>query len=128
MPIIYRRLPDKHGKNTQGESMGHWMLLLAAIVLEVAGTTAMKLSQGFSRFYPSVLIFVFYAASFTAFTFALKRIDVSVAYAVWSGIGTVLITAIGILYFREAVTPMKLISIMLIIVGVAGLNLGGIKD
>jgi len=108
--------------------MGHWLLLLAAIVLEVAGTTAMKLSEGFSRLYPSVLIFAFYAASFTAFTFALKKIDVSIAYAVWSGIGTALITAIGIFYFREAVTPMKLISIMLIIIGVVGLNLSGIKD
>ena len=105
--------------------MQHWLFLASAIVLEVAGTTSMKLSEGFSRFVPSVLLFIFYSASFVALTFALKKIEVSVAYAVWSGIGTTLVAAIGILYFREAVTGLKLISILLIIVGVVGLNLSG---
>ena len=74
---------------------------------------------------PSVLIFVFYAASFWGLTLALKRIDVSVAYAIWSGLGTVLITGIGILYFREPATVVRFISIGMIILGVVGLNLGG---
>ena len=108
--------------------MTHWFFLAGAIVLEVAGTTAMKLSEGFTRLAPSVLIFVFYAASFVALTFALKKIEVSVAYAVWSGIGTALIAAIGILYFREEATALKFISLLLIIIGVVGLNLGGAKQ
>ncbi len=107
--------------------MQHWLFLAGAIVLEVAGTTSMKLSEGFTKLIPSVLLFVFYAASFVALTFALKRIEVSVAYAVWSGVGTALIAAIGILYFREAATVLKFISILLIILGVVGLNLGGAK-
>ena len=107
--------------------MTHWLFLAGAIVLEVAGTTAMKLSEGFTRLAPSVLIFVFYSASFVALTFALKKIEVSVAYAVWSGIGTALIAAIGILYFREEATALKFISLLLIIIGVVGLNLGGAK-
>lgn len=107
--------------------MQQWFLLAAAIALEVAGTTAMKLSEGFTRPLPSALIFVFYAASFTALTYALKKIDVSVAYAVWSGVGTILIAAIGIVYFREAATTLKLVSILLIVAGVVGLNLGGAK-
>ncbi|MFQ5458241.1 MAG: DMT family transporter [Myxococcota bacterium] len=103
--------------------MPHWLYLTAAIVLEVEGTTCMKLSAGFSRLLPSILIFAFYAASFTALTYALKRIDVSVAYAIWSGLGTVLITAIGMLYFREPATAVRFLSIALIIAGVVGLNL-----
>lgn len=105
--------------------MQHWLYLAGAIVLEVAGTTCMKLSEGFTRMLPSVLIFIFYAASFWGLTLALKRIDVSVAYAIWSGLGTVLITAIGILYFREPATVVRFISIGMIILGVVGLNLGG---
>ena len=73
-----------------------WLFLGLAIVLEVCGTTCMKLSQGFSKVIPSVLIFVFYGLSFTAFTFALKRIDLSFAYAIWAGLGVMLIGTIGI--------------------------------
>lgn len=103
--------------------MQHWLYLAAAIILEVAGTTSMKLSEGFTRAIPSVLLFIFYGASFAALTLALRRIDVSIAYAVWSGVGTALITAIGVLFFREPATVLKLICIGLIVLGVVGLNL-----
>jgi small multidrug resistance pump len=103
----------------------HWFYLLLAIVLEVTGTTCMKLSAGFTKMLPSVLMFVFYILSFSALTLALKKVDVSVAYAIWSGMGTALIATIGILWFNEPLTMMKLISLVLIIVGVIGLNLGG---
>jgi small multidrug resistance pump len=107
--------------------MQSWLILACAIVLEVAGTTSMKLSEGFTKLVPSVLIFVFYAASFTALTFALKKIEMSVAYAVWSGVGTVLIVLIGVFYFSETLNSLKAISILLIIAGVVGLNLSGAK-
>jgi small multidrug resistance pump len=107
--------------------MQSWLFLTAAIVLEVCGTTSMKLSDGFSRPLPSVLIFVFYAGSFYFLTLALKRFDVSIAYAVWSGLGTALIATIGIAYFKEPVTLLKLASLALIIVGVVGVNLSGAK-
>ena len=103
--------------------MIHWLFLAAAILLEVAGTVSMKLSEGFTRLLPSILLFVFYAASFTALTFSLKRIDLSIAYTVWAGVGTALIALVGILCFREPVTMMKTMSICLIIMGVAGLSL-----
>ncbi len=103
--------------------MNSWICLAGAIVLEVAGTTAMKLSEGFTRIVPSVLIFLFYGLSFTALTFALKKIDVSIAYAVWSGVGTALIALIGFAFFREPVTMLKIASLGLIIAGVVGLNL-----
>ena len=102
-----------------------WLYLALAILLEVSGTTCMKLSQGFTKLVPSILLFVFYTMSMGMLTLALKKIDVSVAYAVWSGVGTALIAAIGVLWFKEPVTALKLISLGLIIIGVVGLNLSG---
>ncbi len=102
-----------------------WLFLTVAIVLEVCGTTCMKLSEGFSKLTPSVLIFIFYGPSFIAFTFAHKRIDVSFAYAVWAGLGLLLINAVGILWFRGTASTLRIVSMGLIIIGVAGLNLGG---
>jgi small multidrug resistance pump len=102
-----------------------WLFLVLAIVLEVSGTTSMKLSQGFTRLLPSALVFVFYGLSLSALTLALKGIEVSIAYAVWSGLGTALIATAGVAWFKEPLTPLKLASIALIIVGVIGLNLGG---
>ncbi len=107
--------------------MRYWAYLACAIFLEAAGTTSMKLSEGFTKRVPSVLLFVLYAASFVALTFSLRKIEVSIAYAIWSGIGTGLITVIGIFYFRETATAFKLISIALILVGVVGLNLSGVE-
>ena len=107
--------------------MQYWVYLVCAIALEVAGTTSMKISAGFTKLAPSVLIFVFYAASFVMLTFALKKIDVSVAYAIWSGIGTALIACIGMLYFPEPATAVKFVSIGLILLGVVGLNLAGAR-
>ncbi|WHY23813.1 multidrug efflux SMR transporter [Bacillus halotolerans] len=100
-----------------------WMFLCLAILFEVAGTVSMKLSSGFTRLLPSVLLLFFYGGSLFFLTLTLKSIDVSVAYAVWSGMGIVLITVVGFLYFQENISVMKLISIGLIIAGVVSLNL-----
>lgn len=104
-------------------ALAEWVYLGLAIVLEVAGTTCMKLSQGFTRVWPTVFMVLFYVLTFWALTLSLRRIDVSLAYAIWAGIGTALIAVIGILWFKEPVTALKLGSIGLIIVGVVGLNL-----
>ena len=64
------------------------VLLIRATLLEVSGTDSMKLSEGFSRMVSSVLLFFFYAMSFILLVFALKRIEISIAYSVWSGLGT----------------------------------------
>jgi len=102
-----------------------WVYLGLAILLEVSGTTCMKLSEGFTKTVPSILLFVFYTLSFGMLTLALKKLDVSIAYAVWSGVGTALIASIGVLWFKEPATAMKLVSLGLIILGVVGLNLSG---
>jgi len=104
-----------------------WFLLALAIVLEVAGTTCMKLSSGFKELVPSVLVFVFYGFSFTAFIYALKTIDLSITYAIWAGLGLALIAAISILYFKEPMTVQRMIFIGLILIGVIGLSLNAVK-
>ncbi len=88
----------------------------------------MKLSAGFTKTIPSIMMFVFYLASLAVLTLALKKIDVSIAYAVWAGLGTALIATIGIVYFHESATLLKTISILLIIAGVVGLHLSGAKS
>lgn len=102
-----------------------WFYLMTAIIFEVIGTVSMKFSNGFKNIMPSIMAFLFYGLCLTCLTFALKKIDVSIAYAIWSGLGTVLVATIGILWFRESVTVLKLISIGLITLGVIGLNIPG---
>lgn len=101
----------------------YWLCLAAAILFEVSGTTCMKLSQGFSKMLPSVSVFILYGISFSLMILALKRIDLGVAYAIWSGLGTALIATIGISCFGESASPLKIVSIVLVITGVVGLHL-----
>jgi len=100
-----------------------WIFLSIAILFEVAGTTSMKLSRGFAELLPSVGVFVFYLCSAAAVVLALRRLELSIAYAVWSGVGTALTVMIGIAYFREPLTAMKLASIAFVVIGIAGLSL-----
>lgn len=92
-------------------------------MLEVAGTTCMKLSEGFAKFGPTVLLVLFYSLSFGSLTLCLKKLEVSTAYAIWSGLGTTIIALIGIAYFKEPLSWLKAFSIALIVAGVMLLNL-----
>lgn len=102
-----------------------WVYLVLAIVFEVAGTTSMKLSEGFTKPLWSVGIVAFYGASLYLLTLTLKTMDVSLSYAVWAGLGTALVAAIGVLWFHEPLTALKMVSLALIVAGVVGLNLDG---
>jgi len=104
-----------------------WFLLALAIAFEASGTTCMKLSDGFKEIAPSALVFVFYGLSFTAFIYALKTINLSIGYAIWAGLGLALITAIGILYFKEPATIQKMAFILLILIGVIGLSVSAVR-
>lgn len=99
--------------------------LLLAIGFEVTGTTALKLSNGFTKLVPSIIVVAGYALSFFIMSQTLKKIDVGTAYAIWSGLGTALIATIGVLWFKEPLTMLKIGSIAFIILGVIGLNIGG---
>lgn len=83
----------------------------------------MKLSHGFTRRGPTIMMFIFYGLGFIPLTLSLRRIDLSLAYAIWSGIGTAVVTVIGILYFKEPATLIKVVSIALIVIGVFGLQI-----
>jgi small multidrug resistance pump len=102
-----------------------WLFLLIAILSEVAGTICMKLSMGLTRLIPTIVMFVLYGISFTALAFSLKTIDVSVSYAIWSGLGTAVIAVAGYFIFGEPLGALKVASICLIIAGVVGLNIAG---
>jgi small multidrug resistance pump len=104
-----------------------WLLLAIGILTELGGSTCMKLSDGFSNIYASILTFVFWGISFTAFIFALKEFDLSFAYAIWAGMGILLVSMIGMVYFKEPVSSMKILSILVIVAGVIMLNLSNIK-
>lgn len=99
--------------------------MLFAIFLEVLGTTCLKLSDGMTKWTPTLLLLPFYGGSFFALARALKVLDVGVAYAVWAGLGTALIAAIGFIYFGEHATAAKIFCLALIIGGIIGLNLTG---
>lgn len=113
----------KKNLSTQRGKMTAWLYLILAIFLEVAGTTAMKLSEGYTKLMPSIAMFVFYLLSLVTLTFALKKFDMSMAYGIWAGVGTALIAVVGVIYFKEPLGLLKLVSIGLIIIGVLGLHL-----
>ena len=102
-----------------------WIFLTAAILFEVAGITSIKLSRGLSEPVPSLAVVVFYVCSAAAVILALKKLELSTAYAIWSGVGTALAAAIGVVYFREPMTLLKIASLALIIVGVVELSFAG---
>jgi small multidrug resistance pump len=93
-------------------------------MFEVLGTTFMKLSRGFVRPGPTVGMFLAYGIGLALMNLVLKRMDVSIVYAIWSGVGTAMVAVIGFLWFKEPVTAIKIISITFIIFGVIGLNIG----
>lgn len=100
-----------------------YVLLAFAILAEVAGTTSLKFSNGFTRLWPSVGTLVGYGLSFYLLSLVLKSVPVGTAYAIWSAVGTALIATIGILFLGEAATLQRLLGIALVIVGVVILNL-----
>ncbi len=100
----------------------HWLHLAIAIVFEIVGTTCMKLSDGLTKLVPVVVMFTCFALAFVFNALALRVLDLSITYAIWSGVGTAATAAIGILFFKEPVTALKLGSIALIVVGVVGLR------
>ncbi|HET6359853.1 MULTISPECIES: multidrug efflux SMR transporter [unclassified Streptomyces] len=100
-------------------------LLAAAIAAEVAGTTAMKYSEGFTRLWPSLLTVAGYLLAFTLLAQTLKTLSVGTAYAIWAGVGTAAVAAIGMLFLGESTSLAKLTGIALVIVGVVVLTLGG---
>jgi small multidrug resistance pump len=99
-----------------------WMMLGLAIVAEVIGTTALKASEGFTRLAPSLIVVAGYAVAFYCLSLVLKSIPVGVTYAIWSGLGIVLITMVAFLVYGQRIDLAGLVGMGLIIAGVVVLN------
>ena len=95
-----------------------YVYLLVAIVAEVLGTVALKSSQEFTRFWPSVAVVVGYAVAFYMLTLVLRTIPVGIAYAFWAGLGIVLVTLIGVVAFGERLDLPAIVGLAMIIGGV----------
>lgn len=104
-----------------------YVFLLSAIASELAGTSLLKLSNGFTRLWPTLGCLAAYGLSFIFLSQAVRTIPVAVSYAIWSGLGTAGIVAIAALFLGEPITLVRVLGIGLIVVGVVILNLGGFR-
>ncbi|MCP9610664.1 DMT family transporter [Coprobacter tertius] len=102
--------------------MKQYLFLLLAILCEISGTSTLKLSEQFTKFWPSVFTIAAYTASFYCLSIVLKAIPVGIAYAIWSGAGIVFITLIGLLFFKQHLDLPAIIGLLLIIAGVIIIN------
>lgn len=100
----------------------YWLFLFAAIVSEVTATSSLKASAGFSKIIPSVVVVIGYALSFYFLSLVLKAIPIGIAYAVWAGLGIVLLALVGWIVFGQALDTPALIGIALILAGVIVMN------
>jgi small multidrug resistance pump len=100
-----------------------YLYLLVAVCLEVAGTAALHASQQFTRPLPLAIMAACYLASFFFLSLTLRVIPVGIAYAIWSGLGVVLITIVGIVMFRQKIDAAAVIGLSLIVAGVVVVNL-----
>jgi small multidrug resistance pump len=100
-----------------------YLLLGIAIVAEVIATSAMKASEGFTRFWPSVLVVIGYGIAFYFLSLTLKTIPLGIAYAIWSGVGIVLISAAGVVLYKQTLDLPAVIGLLLIIAGVLIVNI-----
>jgi small multidrug resistance pump len=101
----------------------NWVILGFGIVFEVLGTICMKFADGFTKLVPSILVFLFYGLSLVSLVFVLKKMEVSIAYAIWASAGIVLIALIGMIFYKEPISVPRVISILLIVTGIFGLEL-----
>jgi len=104
-----------------------YLLLAGAIAVEIAATSLLKTTDGFTRPLPTAACLLGYALAFVLLAQAVKTVQVGVAYALWSGLGTVAIVAIGALFLDEPLTALKVGGIVLVVSGVVILNLGGAR-
>lgn len=102
--------------------MNKWLVLGIAIVSETVATSALKSSEGFTKLVPSIIVVAGYALAFYFLSMTLKAIPVGVAYAIWSGVGIVLISLVGWLMFGQKLDAPALIGMALIVAGVVIMN------
>jgi quaternary ammonium compound-resistance protein SugE len=102
-----------------------WIVLIVSGLLEAGWALSLKASDGFTRLWPSVSFGVLAILSFAGLSWALRSLPVGVAYGVWVGIGASATAILAIVLFGESVSVLKIVSLVLIVAGVVGLNLSG---
>ena len=102
--------------------MNHWLALATAIVAEVIGTTALKASNEFTRLWPSLIVVVGYGTAFYFMSISMRVLPVGIMYAIWSGMGIVLVSIIGWAVYRQALDVPAMIGMGLIIAGAIVIN------
>lgn len=107
---------------TSLESMTPFVLLLIAIACEITGTTALRISEGFTKLWPSVWVAVSYVISFYLYALVLKHLPMGIAYVIWGGLGGVGVVLIGVLFWRDQIGPVQILGMILIFAGAVLLN------
>jgi small multidrug resistance pump len=105
------------------DAMSGYVWLAIAIVAEVIGTSALRASEGFSRLWPSLVVLAGYGVAFYCLSLTLKSLPVGIAYAIWSGVGIVLITLVALVVYRQVPDVAAIAGLGLIVAGVVVLNL-----
>lgn len=101
----------------------HWLFLAVAVVFETVGTVALQASHQFTRPWPSAVVLVSYAVCFYLLSFTLRAMPVGIVYALWSGLGICLISAIAWVVYGQKLDPAAIAGMALIIAGIAVINL-----
>ncbi|HEX5018077.1 MAG TPA: multidrug efflux SMR transporter [Actinomycetes bacterium] len=105
--------------------MPTWLLLASAILFEVTGTVFLRVSDGFTKFWPSLVVVIGYGASFYLLALIMKTgIPQGIVYAIWSAFGIALVTLIGMAAFNDKITPITGVGLVIVIVGVVLVQLG----
>ena len=100
----------------------HWVALFLAGLFEVCWAVGLKMTDGFSKLLPSIVTIVGTILSFALLSVAMKKLPLSMAYAIWTGIGTVGTVLFGVFYFHEPITLPRIICVAMIVVGIMGLK------
>ena len=99
-----------------------WFFLALGILFEIIALVFMKKSEGFTKLFPILFVFLFYSLALGCLILVLRKMDTSVAYAIWASAGIFIMAIVGIFYLKEPVSVIKVVSLLLILLGVIGLE------
>jgi len=125
--VTPRTIASSSRRRSISRALAQWAMLAAAIVTEVAGTLALRGSDGFTRLVPSIIVVVGYVASFVLLAIVLKTLPVGIVYAIWSAVGVALVAVFGKILFDDPVPPLAVVGMVLIVGGVALVGASGAK-
>ena len=102
--------------------MNPFVVLMMAIACEIVGTSALRMSAGFTRLWPSAVVVITYLLSFFLYSQVLKQLPMGVAYAIWAGLGTAGVIVVGVLVWHDTLNLWQILGIVLVVAGAVMLN------